>query len=80
MRWGGGFITPPPPHPAAGVRILEVREAFCLEDLDWKQMRQLTGQAIRQANVQLLRRHAARAFGGSLSGGGSGSQEGDTQD
>lgn len=45
-----------------------------MEDLDWKQMRQLTGQAIQRANVQLLRRHAARAFGGSLQSG-SGSQE-----
>ena len=61
-----------------GVRILEVRQAYCSEDFDWQQAQRLTGQAIQEANVRLLRRHAARAFGASLSaGGGGGGGDGD---
>lgn len=52
--------------PAAGVRIMEVREAYCAE-LNWAQLQELTAQGIRDSNVALMRQHAARAFGGSLS-------------
>lgn len=48
-----------------GVRILEVREAYC-SDFNWAECQQLTTTGIREANVRLLRQHAARAFGGSL--------------
>lgn len=48
-----------------GVRILEVREAYC-GDFDWADCQRLTTGGVRDANVRLLRQHAARAFGGSL--------------
>lgn len=50
----------------AGVRILEVRHAFCTEEFDWGELRQLAEAGIQDANVRLLRRHAAKRFGGSL--------------
>lgn len=49
----------------SGVRIMEVREAYCTE-LDWEQLKTLTERGIREGNVALMRQHAARAFGGSL--------------
>lgn len=45
---------------------MEVREAYCAE-LNWAQLQELTAQGIRDGNVALMRQHAARAFGGSLS-------------
>ncbi|PRW33033.1 hypothetical protein C2E21_8117 [Chlorella sorokiniana] len=49
-----------------GLRILEVREAFCEEDFDWQLCRQLTAQQVKDANLALLRQHAARSFGSAL--------------
>lgn len=60
------------PHPLKracsqpGLRILEVREAFCEEDFDWQLCRQLTAQQVKDANLALLRQHAARSFGSAL--------------
>ena len=48
---------------------MEVREAYCSGDFDWAQCQQLAAQHIQESNVGMLRRHAARAFGGSLAGG-----------
>lgn len=55
-----------------GLRILEVREAFCDEDFDWQLCQQLTAQQVRHANLALLRQHAARSFGGALGAAGGG--------
>lgn len=64
--------NPHPPTPAScarsqpGLRILEVREAFGEEDFDWQLCRQLTAQQVKDANLALLRQHAARSFSSAL--------------
>lgn len=55
--------------PCTGVRVLEVRLAYCSTQLDWQAVRQLAQQLITDSNVRLLRKHAADSFGTALAAG-----------
>lgn len=66
LRWHPLPASLPHPSSLAGLRILEVREAFCKHDFDWQLCQQLAAQQVRDGNLSLLRQHAARSFGGAL--------------
>lgn len=53
-------------HPLLGVRVLEVRQAYCSTQLDWQAVQQLTRQRISVSNASLLRQYAADRFGSAL--------------
>ena len=50
----------------AGVRVMEVREAYSAEDFDWKECKELASKGIQEANVRLLRQYATEKFAGAL--------------
>ncbi|KAL4439256.1 hypothetical protein ABPG77_004158 [Micractinium sp. CCAP 211/92] len=65
-EWLAGLMAQ---HPLLGVRVLEVRQAYCSTQLDWQAVRQLAQQLITESNVRLLRQHAADSFGSALAAG-----------
>ncbi|GAB4822767.1 hypothetical protein N2152v2_009813 [Parachlorella kessleri] len=49
-----------------GVRIMEVREAYCQEDFEWDECHRLAVKGVKDANVRLMREYAAERFGKDL--------------
>lgn len=63
--------------PAAGVRIMEVRQAYATEDFEWGNLKRLAIEGLEQQNTQLLRDHAAQRFGTLLNQAGGASSSSD---
>jgi hypothetical protein len=56
-------------HPA-GVRVMEVREAYSRDDFEWQECKRLAIKNIKEANVRLLRQYATERFGSLTSSSG----------
>lgn len=46
----------------AAMRIMEVRDAYCIEDFEWDMCRKIARQDMKDANVNLMRQYADIAF------------------
>lgn len=44
------------------MRIMEVRQEYCVEDFEWEMCRKIARQGMKDANVQLMRQYADNAF------------------
>ncbi|GBF88083.1 hypothetical protein Rsub_00795 [Raphidocelis subcapitata] len=79
--------------PALGLRVLEVRDAYCREGFEWDQLQRLAVRDTKEANLQLMRRAAGASLravaaepaaagggggGGGEQGGGGGGEQGDS--
>lgn len=63
----------------AGVRIMEVRQAYATEDFEWANLKRLAIEGLEQQNTLLLREHAAQRFGTLLNQAGDGSSSSSEQ-
>lgn len=46
----------------AGVRIVEVRTAYCKEDFEWDSCKRIAAREMEKANKKMLQDHAEAAF------------------
>lgn len=46
----------------AAMRIMEVRDAYCIEDFEWEMCRKIARQDMKDANVNLMRQYADVSF------------------
>jgi hypothetical protein len=72
--WERPVLGPP------ALRVLEVRDAYCLENFEWDQLRRLAAKDTKAANLQLMRKAAAASLSagaGAPAAGGGGGDSGD---
>lgn len=44
------------------MRIMDVRDAYCIEDFEWEMCRKIARQEMKNSNVNLMRQYANAAF------------------